>query len=194
VKRLTSALALAVLLASSTSASAFDNQLKGFILGVGVGGSWTSYTQEITGLGPPITTDRENSFGFATDFKIGAGLNDQWLIYYVNRGSWFSLDNVLGETVTIFNSVGLIGASYFVTPASNTYVMALVGMATWSAPFEDSSAQLGFGLGAGVGYEFKEHWAVETTLNWGLPEDSESGVKVSTNAFALMVMITGLAY
>ncbi|MCZ6765439.1 MAG: outer membrane beta-barrel protein [bacterium] len=197
MKRFASLFIVAILMGSSTNVAAFDGQLKGFVLGGGVGGSWTSFTQELSGFGAPFdgTSDRENDIGFATDFKIGYGVNDQFLLYYVNRGSWFGLDNVLGETVTIFNSVGLVGVSYYVAPASSTYIMGLIGIASWSAVFEeDSGGQIGFGLGAGVGYEFARHWAIETTFNWGNPEDSEAGLKVSTNAFALMVMITGLAY
>ena len=60
-------------------------------------------------------------------------------------------------------------------------------------PFEsqhESDYSRGFGLSGGVGYEFKKHWAVEGTLNWGQPKDDE----VTFNGFSVMVTIGGTLY
>ncbi len=156
-RRLFGLMVMTVLLATVTASKAFDGNRKGFMLGFGAGGSITSFTQTLSGLGAPFdgTSDRENSFGFATSFKIGAGFNEQFMLYYVNNLAWFSLDNVLGETVTIGNGVGLIGVSYYLQPEKpSMYILGLIGLATWDAIFEsDSSASTGFGLGGGFGWE-----------------------------------------
>jgi opacity protein-like surface antigen len=187
---------LAGLMTVSTAGHAFDGQRKGFILGFGAGPSMTSFTQTISYDGDSYTSDRENKIGAATDFKIGAGLNEQFLIYYVNRMTWFSLDNIIGESVIIGNSVGLLGVSYYLQETSpSPYILGLVGMSTWDAPFEsDSDAWIGFGIGAGFGYEFSPHWSFEGTINYGNPGKEEGGLEVSSSAFSICATINFLAY
>jgi hypothetical protein len=185
------------ILASSTSTYAFNGNRSGFILGGGGGLSISSYTQtlNVSHLGSG-TSDRETKTGFATDFKIGGGINDQLLLYYEDKTSWFSMDNALGKSVTIANSVGLLGASYYMQPkAPCGYFTGLLGVASWSAPFEEGdSSQSGVGVAIGAGYEFAPHWSVEASLAVGSPNKSVGGVKVTTNAMAFHVTINGLAY
>ncbi len=180
----------------STNLFAFDNNRKGFVLGIGVGPALTSYTQEVVIFSKAVTSDRENAFGVATDFKIGYGASENFMIYYVNKVTWFSMDNALGSSVTIANGVGLLGVSYFLEPvAPSFYLTGTIGLSTWMAPFEDgSSTWTGFGVAAGGGYEFKEHWTVEAGLMWGKPGDTEMGIDVSTNALGVMFTINYLAY
>jgi hypothetical protein len=184
-------------LASSTSAHAFNGDRAGFILGGGGGLSISSYTQTLKlPYLSSATSDRETKTGFATDVKIGGGINNQFLLYYVNKTSWFSMVNALGNSVTIANSVGLLGASYYMQPkAPCGYFSGLLGMASWSAPFEDGdSSQSGVGVAIGAGYEFAPHWSVEAGLAVGSPNKSENGIKITTNTMAFHVTINGLAY
>lgn len=191
-------LVAATMLVAASAAHAFNGKRRGFILGFGVGGGLTSFTQTLTvpAYGYDETSGRENEFSIATDFKIGGGFNEQFLLYYVNRVSWFSIENVFEEDVTIANSVGLVGVSYyFQQTAPSPYLLGLVGVSMWDAPFESgASSQTGFGIGGGVGWEFSRHWSLEATINWGLPRDKESGIEVKTNAFSVLVTINGLAY
>jgi hypothetical protein len=176
---------------------AFDGQRRGFVLGFGVGPAIASYTQTASLEGfPDLTSDRESKGGLGTDFRIGGGVNEQFVLYYVNRVTWFSLDNALDETVTIASSVGLLGASYYLQPGSHTaYLVGLLGLSTWDAPFEsDVDAQVGLGLGMGLGYEFSPHWSVEGNLNFGRPSDTIQGVEFSTNAFSFHATINVLAF
>ncbi|MDH3197985.1 MAG: hypothetical protein OEO21_07070 [Candidatus Krumholzibacteria bacterium] len=190
------AIALLTLLAAS-SAEAFDGNRKGFILGFGLGGGMASFTQtvELTGQ-PEQTSDRESKGAFATDFKIGGGFNEQFLLYYVARSSWFSITNALNEKVTILNQVGGVGATYFLSEASSSaYFLGAIGLGTWSTPFESGgSTWLGIGLTGGAGFEFAKYWSVEGTVSWSNPSDEEPGIKAKSNVVSVLVTIQGTAY
>lgn len=188
---------LGVLLAISTPSSAFDGNKKGFMLGGGLGPAFSSFTQEvdITGLGS-AKSDRESKAGLGTDFRIGAGVSEQFMLYYVNRVAWFSIENVFSENVTIANSIGLLGGSYYLKPdATGMYLNGLVGLSSWTAPFESGAeAAVGFGIGVGAGYEFAKHWSVEANLGFGAPSDESGGTKVTTNVTSFAITINGIAY
>jgi hypothetical protein len=180
----------------ATSASAFDGQRKGFILGGGIGPGLTSYTQTIeTPLGD-TTSDRENKFGLQTNFVIGLGVTEQVLVYYSNRVSWFSFENALGNNVTITNGLGGVCVAYYFQPvAPSPYINGTLGLSMWDAPFEEGAeAWYGFGVGIGGGYEFARHYSVEADLFWGKPGKEESGIKASSNALTIRVTINALAY
>jgi len=190
------ALIACLTLCVATSASAFDGNRKGFILGGGLGLGLTSFTQTVEFMGMSTTSDRENKFAVMTDFKIGYGATEQVLVYYTNKVSWFSLENVYGDNVIIVNGVGGVGMTYFFQPVTpSPYIMGGLGLSTWNAPFEEGSeAWYGFGLAVGAGYEFSRHYSIEVNLTWGEPGKEVGGVKASSNALSLMVTINALAY
>jgi opacity protein-like surface antigen len=181
---------------ASTSSHAFDGHRKGFVLGFGAGLGMTSFTQTLGAGSLSATSDRENKAGLATDFRIGGGFNEQFLLYYVNRASWISLENVFGNSVTIVSSVGLLGATYYFQSASpSPYVHGLLGLSSWDAPFEsDTDALTGLGFGGGVGYEFSPHWSIEGSLNYSRPSKTVQGIEVSTDATSLQITVNGLAF
>ena len=155
----------------------------------------TSFTQEVdaTDFGEgTVKSDRENKAAFATDFKIGGGFTERFLLYYANRVAWIGFDNALDEHITVAHGTGFVGASYYMQDeAPSVYLMGTIGFSTWSAPVEsDSDAWTGFGIGVGIGYEFAPHWSVEGTLNWGNPGQDE----FTTNAVSFLVTVSGLAY
>ena len=186
------------LLVSASSASAFDGERRGFILGFGIGGGLTSFTQELSGFGAGIdaTSERENKGAFATDFRIGGGFSNQFLLYYVSRVSWFNITNVFDNSVTIASGVGGLGVTWYTASAGPSwFVSGLLGFANWSAVFEnDSGGQNGFGVSGGGGYEFSSHWSIEASLSWSSPSDSEGSRKVETDPLSVLVVINGLAY
>ena len=194
---------LTVLIVTATSVYAFDGERKGFILGFGIGPGYTNFSQEINGL----ELDSEGKVSIATDFKIGYGFNEQFLLYYENRVSWFKMTSVSDcdfaygfrcaeEDVTIAHGIGLVGMSYyFQTEAPSFYILGSVGVSTWSAPFEtNSDTSVGFGISGGGGYEFTKHWSIEGTLNYGNPSTVQYGFDATTKVFSALFTITGLAY
>jgi len=184
-------------LLAASSAHAFDGQRKGFILGFGVGGGMSSFTQTVEIAGQPSqTSDRENKGGFATDFKIGGGLNEQFMLYYVARSSWFGITNALNQKVTILSQVGGLGASYYLSEEpSSAYFLGAIGFGTWSTPFESGgSTWIGIGLTGGVGFEFAKHWSAEATVSWSKPSDEEGPLRAESNVVSVLVTIQGLAY
>ena len=204
-------LLVAAIVVTATSVSALDGTRKGFILGFGVGPSVTSWSLEFeASLGPfseSAKSDTESNFGIGTDFKIGGGITEKFLLYYVNRISWFGFDwtvfEVSGGTditqsITFAYGVGLLGASYyFNVDAPSMYLVGTVGISTWTAPFEDwwDEYWIGAGVSAGLGYEFAKHWSVEGTVNIGKPSyELFPGVELSTNAVAFMVTVGGMLY
>lgn len=199
-------LVLTAVIVTATSVRAFNGQRKGFMLGFGIGPGYTNFSQEADGP----ESESEGKAAIVTDFKIGGGFNEQFLLYYENRVSWFKMKVVdefwydpftdelrYTETdVTIAHGIGLVGMSYyFKTEVPSFYVLGSIGVSTWSAPFEsDSDTWVGFGISGGAGYEFAKHWSVEGTLNWGNPTTDILGTDVTTKAFSVLFTISGLAY
>ena len=182
---------------ASTSAQAFDGKRKGFVLGGGLGLGLDSYTQSVEGpmFGPKRTSDRETRFAIATDFKIGGGINEQWMLYYHSWSAWFSFENALNSTVTILNQIGGLGARYYPDAQSAFFVAGSMGLSYWTTPFEDNSdGWLGFGILGGVGYEFVPHWSVEASIGWGNPSKTQNSDKAESNALAFLVTVNGLAF
>jgi len=119
-------LALTVTVFTAASVSAFNGERKGFVLGFGIGPGYTNFSQEVGG----IESDSEGKLSFVTDFRIGGGFNEQFLLYYENRVSWFKTtvvdhlwydpvteDFYTTETdVTIAHGIGLVGISYYFKP------------------------------------------------------------------------------
>jgi hypothetical protein len=188
--------AVVVLLCVTTVAGAFDGERQGFILGIGVGAGLTTYTQTVSYGGNSFTSDRENEFPLMTDFKIGYAPNDLVEIYWMSKVSWFSMENVLAEDVTITNGLGGLGITYFFRPtAPSPFLTGGIGFSSWTAPFEeDAEVWYGFGLTAGVGYEFAPHWYVAGDVCWGKPATEQYGVDFSTNALSLKLTINVIGY
>jgi len=189
--RITATALATVTVCMATSAFALDGTRKGFILGFSVGGGYQTYTVDIESHAD--STDRQNHAAFATDFRIGGGITEQFTLYYVNRLAWFGVsDEVWIKNFTAAFGVGLLGASYyFKTAAPSWYVLGSIGTSSWLFPFEgDTGSAGGFGLSAGVGYEFTKYWAFEGTVNWGQPKDDP----LTINGLAVLVAVGGTWY
>jgi len=183
------------MLCSFGNAHAFDGERKGFILGGGIGLGMTSFTQSVAGFGERVSADRETKPSFVTDFKIGGGFSEQVLLYWTSRVSWFSLENIFGDTVTIASGTAGVGITYFPNPDSNFYLLGGLGLATWGSPFEsDTSTATGLGLLGGIGFELSPHWTLDITLSLGNSSLTESGVELTNGVAALLVTFNGIAY
>jgi hypothetical protein len=191
-KGITTAALVLLAVFMATSAFALDGTRKGFILGFSVGGGYQSYTVDIDAY-VDTSTSRQNHGAFATDFRIGGGITEQFTLYYANRLAWFGVsDEVWVKNFTAAFGVGLVGASYyFKATAPSWYILGSIGTAAWLFPFEeDTGTAGGFGVSGGVGYEFARHWAFEGTVNWGQPKDDP----LTINALAVLVTVGGTWY
>jgi hypothetical protein len=142
-------LAVVLLLASSGDAAA---QRKGFIIG--------------GGLGPGLTFgDYDTKFGGTTDFKIGAMVGQSLQVYYRNTVNF--TDSSAGYDLE-GAGVGGLGVTYQF--ACKYRVNGVVGFSSRiGISGGDWSTDNGFGLGAGVGYEFADLWIVSLDGSWGRP-------------------------
>ena len=189
-------IAAGVIVGLDHPAFAWDGTRKGFILGAGVGGGLISYTQEISGSNISVKSDRENTLAFMYDVRIGYAPSNLWQIYYLSEASWFGLDNIVGDRVTIASGLSGVGVTKYVrAQAPSPFFLGSIGLTTWSTPFEERSGTwVGAGLMLGGGFEFSRHWSVEGNLVWGKPKDEDSGVEVSSNTFSIRVTVNVLGY
>ena len=131
-----------VLFLSASTASHAAAQREGFIIGFGVGPGFTS---------GDVDPNFGSKVGFATDFKIGGMLGESVQLYYTSKTNFFSAD-------------GALTASNVAGTASGFNVNGMAGLAAW-ADF-DWDTEVGFGLGAGVGYEFVDLWIFNLGGTW----------------------------
>ncbi len=179
------------------SAAAFDGQRQGFVLGGGLGAGLVSFSQEASGGGLTLETERQEEPALATEFVIGGGLNETTLLTYSARVSWFSIVNLFDDDVTVTHALGIVALTQYARPtAPSFYYTVGVGFSTWDLPFEEEAGDpwVGLGLRAGVGYEFRSHFSVEASVGWGEPSTEEGAVDVSANVISVNVVLVGLAY
>jgi hypothetical protein len=153
---------LIALLFSAAPALAFDDQRAGFILHLGAG--FHTLHSNITNNG--YNLDSKSETGLATSFKIGGGITDRILIYYVRNASWFSAPyGNTGRTATYSIGLSGVGVSIFMAPsAPSGYFLAAVGAGDISTPFEDATPDTGSAIMFGGGYEFRKNLMLEGTL------------------------------
>ena len=141
--------------AFSGVSNASDDRREGFMFSAGIG------YQHIRSKFEGGYTEKNS--GIATSFKIGGGINEQFMLYYARNASWFHWsEEVLVEGVSGF------GASYYLRPDSDSpYLMAVVGLADISAPFEEDleiEVDSGTGFILGLGKPIKKNVNIEAAL------------------------------
>ena len=192
------AAAICAIVLSSSSAFAWDGSRKGFQLGGGLGIAAVMWEQEVEIWGLSFKSDTESDFALATDFKIGYAPTDQLAIYYFEKTGWFTMTNILDDDVIVASGVSGVGASYYFAPEAPSFLLSGgLGFASWSLPFEDNGWEdtwYGFGLTAGVGYEFIPHLHAGLDFVWAQAQDNESGIDVTTNAYAFLLTINATGY
>ncbi len=167
-------LLLMLTLLMAADASAFNGRRKGFVLGIG--------------FGPGLTVNRgDNDFSLSMNFDIGWGLSDQFTLCLSQKDSFYS-------TFSYTEQFGVFGPGicYYLAPeAPCTYLTSLLGVAYRSDVDGDYDSHYGFGLSAGMGYEFRPHFSVECTLLNGSIHYS-GGTYAAT--WSLRVTINALAF
>jgi len=144
---------LAAALATST-ANAFDEHRKGFLVGIGAGA-----TINKTKATEADFSIKETNAGFATSFKIGYGFTNEFLLYYVNDVSWHSYKN---SDDTYISALTGIGVSFYFDKKKPFYVMGAIGVGTYGN-LSLETYKRGAAYSLGLGYEIIPHLNVETS-------------------------------
>jgi len=185
-------LTVAAIFLSANPALAFDENREGFILGLGAG--LHSIKNDYSLNGNSYLT--ESKSGLATSFKMGAGITNQFALYFVRNTSWFSTPVTNGVTTKDAHAVvGIsgIGANYYFEPAAPSgYMLAAVGGSDYAFPFESNiTTKKGGALMLGGGYEFDKHVMFEVTLlatSVADPANSNDKIQSSALQFTLNYM------
>jgi len=181
----------------AVTASAFDEQRQGFILGGGFGFASTSYSHTYENGILKITSDNESRMAFTTDFIIGFGTTPQLDVYYMSKVSWFTDSRFYVNNVTIASGVGGVGVTYHLQPGVPSFqISGGIGFSTWSLPFEDYSPDSWFGFGAfiGAGYEYSKHYSANLEILYGNPDDTEFSWTYSAKITSVKLSLNALAY
>lgn len=182
---------LVLLLALPAWAGGFDGRRTGLVMGAGVGPGLHSFEQTVETL----HGDREAVVALATDLRLGLGINDRVVVFLHSRSSWFGIDNVLGDHVTIRSAVDGLGLGIHPEGASGIYFVGGFGIASWGpAPGEPGSVWTGAGVDLGVGWEFTPHWSLELSLLMGNPSRREDFATAMTDFYAGHLTLVGVAY
>ncbi|MCE5249914.1 outer membrane beta-barrel protein [bacterium] len=192
INRTTALLTVFLTVFLSTEALCWDGVRKGFVMGAGAGSGFVSYSQWLEG--EKLSSDEK--LPITSDFKIGYAPNNNLMLYWMSKVSWFSLDNVFGDTVTITNGIGAVGGSYyFAETAPSPYIMGGIGYSTWATPFEeDTDTWMGFGICAGAGYEFSRHISAEFSFSYGRPSTTEHGWEYETRSLSIGLVLNIMGY
>jgi hypothetical protein len=169
-------LALCILIFTQ-SANAFDNNRKGFLLGLGVGNNYT-FIEDERGV------NADDLSGFTASFKIGGGINNHFSMYLTRNVSVFN--NANNSYQIALNGLGL---SYFLSPsASSGYFMGAIGNAQRQSFDDTFSDYSGSGFMIGGGYEFIKHLQLEgAILSTDLKHDNFNSFILKTTTYQLTI-------
>ena len=167
---------LSLLLLFTHSLYGFDENKEGFILGIGTG---IGAIKSDTTLNSKKSS--ETSPSLSTSFKLGYGLNKNFLLYYINDVNWFSLKN--SDDIYISALTG-IGASYFLKEHNKYFISGAIGVSSLANLTKSSNLDdIGYGVKVGAGYEIKPHIQIESDYTYTKINDSSS----KTHSFNLSV-------
>jgi len=179
-----------LLLACCRDSSARTANRKGFLIGYGPGGAFTSFKALDT---------HWDYFCEAADYKIGIGHSDQWLFFL----SWKSLrfdakdfrwpEYESKTEIAKINST-LLSLSYFFSPkVPSFFISGGIGITSWNqagGPFyRGSNFWQGPGVFAGAGYEIIRHVTIEVSGLYANGGNSSSGNNPITVMLTLNVII-----
>ncbi len=152
-----SLLVIALTLAPAGDADAFDGSRRGFVLGFGAG--WGQAEQTLSGSLGGMSFDATSEYsGVATDFRIGGGLSDQWLLYWTSQQVFFSSENT-----TFGQGIGAVAVTWYSRPEAPALLLEGGVGVGGLADLEGGGSDTGFGILLGAGYEFARHWQLEAT-------------------------------
>jgi hypothetical protein len=164
---------------------------QGVIIGLGLGGAFTSISTETTQFG--VTSDVSvSSAALAGDFKFGLGLSEQVLLYWFGKSGLYHGEDSFGvatKTATVVALSG-IGASYYLTRRMS--VAAGLGVISLT---NNRQTAWGGGLAVGTAYEVASHWMIELDLVFGQPKPDElPAIERSTSSLLVKCTLNWLYY
>lgn len=166
--RMFSLILLASILLTIGEAQAFDGSRRGFILGLGAGWGEARQALSVT-LGDMEFDASSDHSGIATDFRIGGGVSDQWLLYWTSQQVFF--DSGGGAMA---QGIGAVGATWYSRAEAPALLLeGGVGLGG-VADLDGGGTDTGFGIMLGAGYEFARHWQLEAT--WSHTEAGSVGL------------------
>lgn len=171
---------LLLILASGT-AQAFNDQREAFVVGLGIG----YHTTDLDYSYADNRTESASVSGLATSVRIGFGISNQTILYYLSDGDWY---NRAGSTW--FSGINALGAAYYFSPGPRSaYVHGGYGYSYHSLPRETSNnSKFGNGYTLGIGYEFIRHVSVEASYLRTNIKDAIDGPHPSrTSSWRLML-------
>jgi hypothetical protein len=159
-------------------AEVFDENKRGFMVGVGLGvTSISTETDYHTGL----SFDERNA-GVSTSFKLGYGFDEQLSIYYTNQVDWFNYRNI----GTLAGLTG-VGSDYYINTNSGLYVTGMFGIGTIS-DVDNRVVDSGLAFGVGVGHDLLPHMRVE--INYMHINIEDSNLDVNTDSLRVTFQYT----
>ena len=180
---------------ATLSFSSMRNERRGFILGLGIGASFLTWSQDYGDGVMQASSDFEWVIPICTDIRIGFGLpNNRFIIYYWNKVNWFQVKTEEDASLT-WNGLHALAASYyFNSSVPSVYVNLGIGLSSWRQAWHVIESASGLGVSAGVGYEFQRHWSVEAALMFTRPKTEYLLGSITTNTFAISLCIVGILY
>jgi hypothetical protein len=175
---------LLILCSLASSASAFDGERKGFVLGFGLGFSPAAHSSH-TNEG---VTFEETASGGAGSFYLGYGWNEKNTLVFDSTFTFFTSrlynrrETIQGFTgVSWYHYYGKKGKSFFTTLGVGMYSYDLEGIYIHidfnpedSEPRPQFPTDDGPGFLLGAGYEFSSHWQVGAFLSAGATQNFET--------------------
>lgn len=162
---------VAVVVACTSGAQAFDGQRKGFVLGGGLGiapvASWDS--------GFPLF--EESKAGLGLNILIGYAWDEQNMIVYEGNGVGYKSDFGDANITQMFN--GAVWYHYFGPKGKSFFTSAGLGVYQFVFEFQSGSFSasgsndVGGAILLGAGYEFSPHYQVAAYVSSG--KTSEPG-------------------
>jgi opacity protein-like surface antigen len=182
-------LPLLLLALAVPGAHALDNQRSGFVIGLGLGWGSARQTLEASGGGVDFSASTDTG-GLATDFRLGGGLSEKWLLYFTNQQVFFGLnDDSYAQGLTG------VGATHFFRPQAPSVLLDLgLGAGVlWNADQDESES--GLGLLVGVGYEFSRHFLVKADWYYAdVGKGEVFGTDVTASIGTFRVTLNWLGY
>lgn len=179
---------------------------KGFIFGIGAGVGNATFSASLaeywgSSYVGNYPVPREIRSTFATELKVGHGLSDQFLLYYVSRIAWLPLSNLYRDTM-IVNGVAGLGMMIYPLRSSDFYLVGSAGLGvlvTYQPSFTlERARQTGLAVSGGVGYELLPHLTIDFSVNFGNAQssqlDEENKITLTAEIVTYLLTVNLLAY
>ncbi len=176
---------LALMLTMAGSAGAlqgWDGERQGFLLGLGLGAGYDSYSgirYDHVGL----EKEDNSTFAFAASPRIGYAFNDRLALYYSRHPFVFKADDETGESVLLTSCIEALQVQYFLADTAPSLYFAVGAGVGYFFDDETSNysenALKGFGVVGTLGIEPIKHLSAELSLHYKSQQEDASDIGVS---------------